>query len=235
MDKPVILTALDKVARTPVLSAADHSSTTRIMVSVRADGRIEGKAESDQRGIMQSRSRASRSAALGYSEEAEVKRLLDRFGETGTGSIEHSDPDDLNAPFVLTSTFVLDPIANVPGPAAMTIPVGLASGKLRGIVTDKPQEGFTGPYVCESGTVREFYTLRFAPNIHIQSIPRAMRHKDEAIDYRADYRRSGQTVTVSRELAVQFAGSVCGERDLARWKTFFAKLQRDLRSQVVYR
>jgi len=41
-------------------------------------------------------------------------------------------------------------------------------------------------------------------------------------------------VTVSRELAVQFAGSVCSERDLARWKTFFAKLQRDLRSQVVH-
>ncbi len=117
----------------------------------------------------------------------------------------------------------------------MTIPVGLASGKLRSIVTDKPQESFTGPYVCESGTVREFYTLRFAPNIRIQSIPRSMRHRDEAIDYRAEYRRSGQTVKVSRELAVQFAGSVCGERDLARWKTFFAKLQRDLRSQVVYR
>ena len=58
----------------------------------------------------------------------------DRFGETGKGSIEHSDPDDLNQPFVLTSTLALDPIA------------------------------------------------------------------------------------------VQFAGSVCGERDLARWKTFFAKL-----------
>ena len=117
----------------------------------------------------------------------------------------------------------------------MTIPVGLASGKLRSIVTDKPQERFTGSYVCEAGTVREFYTLRFAPNIRIQSIPRSMRHRDEAIDYRAEYRRSGQTVKVSRELAVQFAGSVCGERDLARWKTFFAKLQRDLRSQVVYR
>ena len=117
----------------------------------------------------------------------------------------------------------------------MTIPVGLASGKLRVIVTDKPQGSFTGPYVCESGTVRESYTLRFAPNIRIQIIPSATRYKDEAIDYRAQYRRAGQNVTVTRELAVQFPGSVCGKRDLARWKTFFAKLQRDLRSQVVYR
>jgi hypothetical protein len=39
-------------------------------------------------------------------------------------------------PFVLTSTFLLDPIANVSEPAAMTIPVGLASGK--------PQEAFSG-------------------------------------------------------------------------------------------
>jgi hypothetical protein len=45
----------------------------------------------------------------------------------------------------LTSTFVLDLIANVLGPAAMTIPVGLASGKLRSIVTNKPQETFAGP------------------------------------------------------------------------------------------
>ena len=129
---------------------------------------------------------------------------------------------------------MLDPIANVPGPAAMTNPVGLASGKLRGIITDKPQESFAGPYVCESGTVREFHTLRFAPNIRIQSVPRAMRHKDEAVDYLAEYLRSGRTVTVSRELAVQFAGSVCGERDLARWKGFLTKLLRDLTSQVVY-
>lgn len=111
---------------------------------------------------------------------------------------------------------MLDPIASVPGPAAMTIPVGLASGKLRSIVTDKPQESYTGPYVCESGTVREFYALRFAPNIRIQSTPRSMRHRDEAIDYRAEYLRSVQTVTVSREIAVQFAGSVCLERDLVR-------------------
>jgi hypothetical protein len=69
----------------------------------------------------------------------------DRFGERGKGSIEHSEPDDLNQPFVVTSTLALDPIA------------------------------------------------------------------------------------------VQFAGSVCDERDLARCKTFFAKLQRDLRSQLVYR
>jgi hypothetical protein len=69
----------------------------------------------------------------------------DRFGETGKGSIEHSDPDDLNEPFVLTSTLALGPIA------------------------------------------------------------------------------------------VQFAGLVCDERDLARWKTFLAKLPRDLRSQLVYR
>ena len=53
--------------------------------------------------------------------------------------------------------------------------------------------------------------------------------------YRTEYRRSGQTVTVSCELAAQVAGSVCGERDLGRWKTLFAKLQRDLRAQMVYR
>jgi hypothetical protein len=117
----------------------------------------------------------------------------------------------------------------------MMIPIGLSSGKLQALASYKLSAKYLGPFVCESETVREQYTLRFARSIRILSVPTDVRHADANFIYRASYRRTGQTVTALRELVVQFPGSVCQAPEHARWATFLGRLNRDLRSQVVYR
>jgi hypothetical protein len=117
----------------------------------------------------------------------------------------------------------------------MMIPIGLSSGKLQALASYKLSAKYLGTFLCESETVREHYTLRFARSIRILSVPTDVRHADANFTYRASYRRTGQTVTALRELVVQFPGSVCQAPEHARWATFLGRLNRDLRSQVVYR
>jgi hypothetical protein len=235
MDKPVLLTALNRTGRTPAMKAAEHVTENRLEMTVRNDGTITGKGHATLTGVMQIRSRSARADSLSEPEEEVVRQLLERFGESGTGSIEHSDPRNLDEPYRLSSTFLLDPVANVPGPAGMMIPIGLSSGKLQALASYKLSAKYLGPFVCESETVREQYTLRFARSIRILSVPTDVRHADANFIYRASYRRTGQTVTALRELVVQFPGSVCQAPEHARWATFLGRLNRDLRSQVVYR
>ncbi len=42
-DKPVILTALDRLGRTPRMKADDHLSRTEVHMTIRADGTISGR------------------------------------------------------------------------------------------------------------------------------------------------------------------------------------------------
>lgn len=235
MDKPVVLTALNRIGHTPAMKAADHLTDNRLQMTIKKDGAIVGRGRAILTGVMQGRSRSARDDSLAEPEEEVVSQLLERFGESGTGAIEHSDPRNLDEPFRLSSTFRLDPVANVPGPAGMMIPIGLSSGRLQELASYKLSAGYAGPFVCESQTVREHYTLRFAPSIRILSVPSDLRHADPNLTYRSSYRRAGQTVTALRELVVQFPGSVCREKEHARWSAFLATLNRDLRSQVVYR
>lgn len=235
MDKPVILTALNRLGRTPAMRAPDHVTENRVDMAVTADGRIVGRSVSTLTGVMEGDSRAARAATRAEPEALVVAALLARFGETGSGSLDFSDPLDLDEPWRLKASFELDPIANVPGPAAMKIPVGLSSGWLSGMAASRPRSTEPESWVCRSRVIREHVRLRFAPSIRINSIPHGLSHVDQNIRYRSHYHRRGQVLVVSRELAVQYDGSVCTLAQHVRWSRFVSSLQRDLRAQVVYR
>ena len=235
LDKPVLLTALDRVGRTPTMKAQENRRQTNIEMSVRADGSIAGTAYATMTGVPQSESRSARAAALGDPEEGVVRALLDRFSETGTGTIEHSDPNNLDEAYWIRSKFLLDPLANVPGPAGIPIPVGLAPGTLRWKASIRPLEERRFDYPCRSESVTEHYTLRFAPKLIVTSIPASINYSDGPISYRATYRRAGQVVDIRRELNTQFVGSVCSKSDHQRWKRFHTILRQDSRAQIVYK
>ena len=235
MDKPVILTALDRMGRTPAMRSKDHLRHTKAQLAVRADGSIEGTSLTTMTGVPESESRTSRAAGLANPEETEVTGLLSRYNEPGTGTLTHSDPNDLEQPFSIRSSFSLDALTNVPGPSGLIIPVGLTSGLLRQIASERPLAERRFNYPCRARVVREQFSLRFAQNLRIMSIPKATSFSEGPIRYRSTYRRSGQTLDVDRELVTQFPSSVCTPDDYQRWKMFHAVLQQDIRAQVVYR
>jgi CheY-like chemotaxis protein len=73
--------------------------------------------------------------------------MLARFNESGKGRIQHPDPLDLNADWVVKSDYALDPVAKLPGVVAFSMPVGLAQGRFQTLASVKAQDKSKFPLV----------------------------------------------------------------------------------------
>jgi hypothetical protein len=235
MDKPVLLTATGQVARTPKSSPATDFTHTRTWMQVVDTGEVWGSALAVYGGSEEVDSRSAQFDNLGKQAEDLARRYLSRFGETGTGDIEVDDPLDLDKPWKVESTFELDPVVNIPGPSAMAIPVGLAPGRLRSLVTTKPLSDRRFESVCGSSRHREETEIRLSPKVRIERIPANVSFSKGPLRYSATYRRTGNVVQITREMVADRASHICTARDDEDWAALLRVLQRDLRGQVFVR
>ena len=89
MDKPTVLTALGRLGRTPRTMADENVVRTTIDMVIQPDGTIEGHSASIMSGIFEAGVACqSVLCAVQHPEEQVVKSLLNRFNETGSGSLE---------------------------------------------------------------------------------------------------------------------------------------------------
>jgi len=236
MDKPVALTRPARIARTPRTSARENVTRSEVRVTVNADGSMQGAALTQYRGTAEAGARMRHHARQGRSQDSAVRELLLRFNETGTGTIEGVDATDIGRPFELRSTFALDATANIPGPSAMKVPVGLSSGRIAGTAVTRPLVERRFPWVCSSETLEEEHEIRFPASVRVSLIPPPVRYRSGVIEYQATYALSalpdGQLLKVSRRLVTEFGAGVCGKEEHAAWRAFHPVLQRDVRGQV---
>jgi hypothetical protein len=207
---------------------------TGISMQIEKDGRITGKAHTMYFGSAAINARYKyEGAETSYSEKL-VKNQLAKFRQTGEGKITTSYVYDLDKPFTTDTEFTLDAIANVPGPGAMTVPIGLAPGELAAIANDRPPEKFTVPYVCSTRMVGESYQVRFPSNTKVTRIPPNVSYKKGGIEYEATYNEEKNNIFVIRKLAIQRPGAVCEPGELQNWKDFYQVFIKDMRGQIFY-
>ena len=235
MDKPTVLTALGRLGRTPKMRSNENVDRAEIAMTVMPDGTIQGTTSFTVSGIFESDARADRFYAQSTAEEQVVRKLLGRFNETGTGSLESPDPTVLDQPFWVKSSFTLDPVTNFPGPGALMTPVGLSPGGIANFGIHRPVEKREWKYACMSRTLEDRYRITFPANVALGQIPKGVTYEDGDIHYRSEYERKDHTLVVHRTLEVQHSSDACTPQDNEAWKAFHAVLQRDLRSQVFYR
>jgi transglutaminase-like putative cysteine protease len=235
MDKPTVLTALGHLGRTPPMRADQNVVRTEIEMKIQPDGAIEGHASSSITGVLESESRANRFYAQSSTEAEVVKKMLYRFNETGSGSLDSPDPTVLDQSFWVKSSFKLDPVTNFPGPGALMTPVGLAPGGIAALGTNKPVEQREWQYTCVSRTLEDSYLIEFPSTAILSELPDGVNYRQAGIDYQSTYTKTGHSVAVHRILEVQRTTDTCTPQDNEEWKEFHTVLQRDLRSQVFYR
>ena len=232
MDKPVLLTANGQVARTPRSSSESDFTHTRVWLQVMATGAVSGVTLAVMGGAEEVDSRSAQFDNVGKDSEHLARYYLERFGETGTGEIFVGDPLDLGKPWKVESKFELDPVVNIPGPSAMAIPVGLAPGRLRGMVTSRPNSERRFASVCSSARHREEVDIQLPPTVQIERVPADVSFIRGPLRYSAIYRRVGNMVQISREMVAERASHICDARDDQDWAALLRVLQRDLRGQV---
>ncbi len=234
MDKPVILTALNRMGHTPAMKAEDNLIATKVDIVINDDGSMSGTSHSYMTGAVGIGYRAAQAASADYEDDLLVKYRLKPEGETGLGKITTSDPFNLAKPFEENATFTLDPISNFPGPGAMRIPVGVTQGELTSLGRSKPKDNAKFPIACYSNTMQENYSVTFPTSTHITRIPTDVNYEDSGISYQATYHLNGNKVDVFRHYQSENPNHVCGTDRSARKLAFFKVLQRDLKAQVFY-
>ena len=234
VDKPTLITKLAKIGRTPKVSSKDNRTVTSVTLNILPDGQIKGKAHTQFIGGADVLARYAYEGVGTSLSEGLVKNQLSKFRQTGDGSLKTSMVYDLNEPFTTDSEFTLDAVANIPGPGAMTIPVGLAPGELVLIANERPPEKFTVPYTCATRSVSESYKIEFPSNVKLTRIPNDVTYNKDGIEYKATYRQSKNNFSVVRDLSIQRPGAVCEPEELQRWKNFYQVFIKDMRGQIFY-
>jgi len=234
LDKPTVLTALKKIGHTPKISHRDNIVKTIAKMKINSDGTISGEATIQFQGLIEVSFRSTQNSNLGREDEEIVSESLISFRESGTGTWKTTDPHDLNIPFEETSTFKLDPISNFPGPAAMTVPVGLTEGKIYSAAYSKPLQKRNFPYQCYGRTYEDEYTLEFPENIKVTRIPTNVNFNKNGLSYEATYKKEGNVISINKKLVSENENMSCNPENEDRKKEFYKVLQQDIRSQIFY-
>jgi hypothetical protein len=234
LDKPTVLTALKKMGHTPKMGHKDNIVKTTAKMKINPDGTIAGEAFIEFKGPIEISYRQGQDSNLGKDDEKIVSDTLISYRESGTGIWKATNPRDFNVPFIETTSFILDPISNFPGPAAMTVPVGLTEGKIYLTAYSKPLEKREFPYQCYGRTYEDDYSLEFPDNTKITKIPNNIKFSKDGLSYEATYKKQENTILINRKLIAENENMSCKPENEGRKKEFYKVLQQDIRSQIFY-
>ena len=234
LDKPVVLTALGKMGRTPKMTAENNKMVTLSKFKIQRNGEILGTSVTSYYGSKEVEARFKYENYVTLTEESTVKNHLASFQQTGTGKFIPSNIYDLNVPFKLQSEFTLDSVMNIPGPGAITIPVGLSPGYFANLQYNKPSEKFYFPYICLSGTIIEESEIIFPKNIKVTHIPVKTEYAESGVLYASTYTLKDNALSVMRILKLNRPSSVCQPNELERWKRIYQVVRKDMLAQILY-
>jgi hypothetical protein len=232
MDKPVVHTATGKIGRTPANHPARDFSHTEVALTLLPDGQVRGHSTAQMEGYVQVSSRSSQFATLNREQANTVNRMLDRYQESGTGEITSSAPLDLDSPWQVSSVFQLDAVVNLPGPSAMTLPVGVTPGRIKGMAHYKPPAARRFPSACGSGKHSESISLQLPARVQVERIPSNVNFRRGPLAYTASYTLEGSLIKVHREFVSHRTLPTCDESDDKDWAALRDVLRQDLRAQI---
>jgi len=79
------------------------------------DGVVHGTSSVNYQGVPEIESRRIRFYEKSRSEQQVVKELLQRFNETGGGTMDFPEPERIDQSHWIRARFYLNPVTNIPG------------------------------------------------------------------------------------------------------------------------
>ena len=234
LDKPTVLTGLGRLGRTPKPNAKTNVIKTSVVLKLMRDGQIKGTSHTTYFGSEDIKARYKYEGTESAYGERAAREQLAAARLAGTGTYKPSLASDLDRPFELETSFTLEPIANVPGPAAISVPMGLAPREFEQIAFSKSIDKPTKPVVCRSRTLEDIQVIEFPSNVRLGLIPVNVNYKGGDINYSSSYLKKESQIEIRRKVIIQHPSMVCGPAQIKAWNKFVGVLQKDLRSQIFY-
>lgn len=198
------------------------------------DGRIQGVSHVKSRGFFEVDARMTCFYENGRDQERLASKYLSRYMESGRGEFAPQNALDLDSKWKDESAFELNAVVNIPGPSAMTIPVGLVPGYLKMMSKSQSPKNRRFPAVCFSTKHTEEVLLEIPPEVRVTRIPTGVDFDNGVIKYSSRYELEGQVLKVHRVYQAKHGKTICGANEDALWQQYHDVLTRDLRSQVFF-
>lgn len=234
LDKPVVLTALNRLHKTPNMSADSNRVESMSDMSLREDGSIEGKNTSTLFGTLDIDARYDFASKENDPESKTVGDLLYRFNEVGTGSVSFTPPQDTEKNFRWDSSFNLAQVANLTKRDAFSLPIGIAPAFIGLKTIYLPQPKGDLPYVCYSYSAIEELRLHLPSSIRVEQIPSDLFFEINNIKYQATYQLKDSILYAKREFRVSRPTMTCNADDFNNWLDALSNIRADFRSKIIF-
>ena len=164
-----------------------------------------------------------------------VGQVLAMSGQNGSGSFTRGEVRDLVRDHVYTTDFKLPGYAQLPGPGAMTVPMGF--GSVTGIAATfellgPEQRQLPMPLVGRR--VEETVTLQWPAGLKPNALPKGTQLSWAHGRYESKVSLSGTSLTINRVLELDLPGPLLQPQDYPAFRNFGQQVMRDLRAQLVY-
>ena len=233
LGKPVLLLETGVVAGTP--SFQREQNRNKIEFNVAKNGSSLFRVIKTNAGALAEPYRAAIRATTALERDQFVPRMLNDAGQRGYGLLDAGLLDGAGDEYQMVFAGVSENFAAWPGPVAIATAYDFWGGIGETIAALAREPRRRQDFICPAADADDQADFNFAPGLSILTMPKTVSVRGAGFDYRAEYGRKGNTVTVKRHLRFQPAGAVCTADDFKRMLPLLKRMQADLKSQIVAR
>ncbi|SQF97459.1 putative cysteine proteases [Paucimonas lemoignei] len=233
LDKPVVLTRLGKLARTPATQSGGLKNliTYTIDASGGADfvqlSSISGWAAELNRYVLKSMKASDRNQL--------IQRAFAAYGQSASGVLDTKELDGTGDEYSMAVTGRTQNLVNLPGPIGVptisSFSGGIADNVFAFVSESVRNQGFT----CISGKSEEEARFEFPASVQVLATPKPMSLKQGNFDYSSTYEQQGNVVVLKRSYAFTHPAAVCTPEDFETMKPSIDAMVNDLKGQIIVR
>jgi hypothetical protein len=212
-DKPAVHLSANgvRLARTPVMRAADHTLITQTKVTIAPNGTISGETRQSGTGMFAALARAVASVIESNGPETVAERQLQGFGTPGKGRYQVESPRNLAEPYVVKGRFTLNERFAAPPAGRKAIPIGMpVLGRPGDLLLGTRFQGRRLPFACLAGRQVEEIDVTLAEDKPLNLAVQGRKITNRVFTYRSEYHIDGRNLKIRHEFVSLVANQVCG-------------------------
>ena len=235
---PVLHTHEARLAYTPHKDLVRNRSSVTVDLVFDPSGNLHGQTRLELSEADEIHLRAQFSQLNAQNRSAVEESFMAACGMDGHGRIEmNGDPFDLNRPFSSIYVFQASDFIDFDMVGGIVVPTPPGSWSIRSLASSTAAPANATPFACDAGLREETYHVEFPANVPIIAIPANQHFHNTAGEYRVEWTRQGQRVSVRHRLqlnAMRGSCTLCQPEDYPELRALFQQAHRGFRGQIVH-
>jgi hypothetical protein len=230
LGKPALLIASGQLASTPAFQLEQNRN--RILFQLDKSGASRFRVIKTATGAIAEPYRQALREATTIERDSMVRRMLHAIGYQGDGVTDPGQIDGDSDRYQMAFAGISEHFVNFPGRTTVATSFNFWGGLSDSVHALARASLGSGEFVCLGFDSVDEIAFEFAPGVQVLTLPKPLALRAAALDYRADYVRKDNTVTVRRHVRFSPADPVCKGHDDALLPHLLQQILNDLNSEI---